>query len=230
MTVHHLGKQQINSPIKSSNFDLKTGSSKATRFGFSSALALLASLALAGCTINIGAGSPNGNGMMGNGSNMGNGMMGSSQKARFSGADIMFAQMMIPHHQQAVDMGTLAETRAQNPAVKALAAKIKAEQAPEIAQMKGWLTAAHAGLDMGHSMGMGGMLTATEFDALKNSTGAKFDHLFLVGMIGHHQGAVHMAQMVIDSDNSEARALAKAIIESQTKQIAYMQQLLAKLG
>jgi uncharacterized protein (DUF305 family) len=193
--------------------------------------ALLTSIALTGCTINVGASTPNNNGMMGNGSNMGNNsMMGDANSNAFSGADIMFAQMMIPHHQQAVDMGTLAETRAQNPAVKVLAAKIKAEQAPEIKQMKGWLTSARASMDMGHSMGMGGMLSSTEFDALKNATGANFDHLYLVGMIGHHQGAIHMAQMVVDSTNAQARELGKAIIESQTKQITYMKELLAKLG
>jgi uncharacterized protein (DUF305 family) len=167
---------------------------------------------------------------MGNGSDTGMMDHSNSTPAEFSGADIMFAQMMIPHHQQAVDMGTLAETRAQNPQVKALAAQIKAEQAPEIKQMKAWITRAHASMDMGHSMGMGGMLSTTEFDKLKNSTGAEFDHLFLVGMIGHHEGAIHMAQMVVDSNNAEARALGDAIIASQTKQITYMKQLLAKLG
>lgn len=146
----------------------------------------------------------------------------------FTGADIMFAQMMIPHHQQAVDMGTLAETRAFSTEVKALAAKIKAEQAPEIAQMKGWLKTAGAPLEMGHDMGMGGMLTDAQFEALKNSTGADFDRLFLQGMIAHHKGAIHMAQMVVDSNNAEAAKLGAAIISSQTEQITYMESLLAK--
>jgi len=145
----------------------------------------------------------------------------------FSGADIMFAQMMIPHHQQAVDMGTLAETRAKSPEVKALAAKIKAEQAPEIAQMKGWLKAANAPLEMGHDMGMGGMLTAKQMNALKNASGAEFDKLYITGMIGHHQGAIHMAEMVVDSNNAEASKLGKAIIASQTAQVVYLQKLLA---
>jgi uncharacterized protein (DUF305 family) len=141
----------------------------------------------------------------------------------------MFAQMMIPHHQQAVDMGTLAETRASNPEVKALAAKIKGEQAPEITQMKGWLESAGASLDMGHDMGMGGMLTDADMTALKNAKGAAFDRLYLEGMIGHHKGAIHMAQMVVDSSNGEANALGNAIIDSQTKQITYMESLLGKL-
>jgi uncharacterized protein (DUF305 family) len=113
--------------------------------------------------------------------------------------------------------------------VKALAAKIKAEQAPEITQMKGWLESAGASLDMGHDMGMGGMLTDADMTALKNAKGAAFDRLYLEGMIGHHKGAIHMAQMVVDSSNGEANALGNAIIDSQTKQITYMESLLGKL-
>jgi uncharacterized protein (DUF305 family) len=184
---------------------------------------LVASVSLAGCSINLGtSGSNDESGMMGN-----NGMMGQNN-SQFSGADIMFAQMMIPHHQQAVDMGTLAETRAESPEVKALAAQIKSEQSPEITQMKGWLKEADAPLEMGHDMGMGGMLTDSQMTALKNATGAEFDRLYLEGMIAHHEGAIHMAQMVTDSANPEAKALGKAIIESQTKQIEYMKSLLAK--
>lgn len=187
---------------------------------------LISSIALAGCTINLGSsGADNNSGMMGNGGMMHN----NSSSSAFSGSDIMFAQMMIPHHQQAVDMGTLAETRALNPEVKALAAKIKAEQAPEIDQMKAWLESAGASLDMGHDMGMGGMLTDADMTALKNAKGAAFDRLYLEGMIGHHKGAIHMAQMVVDSSNGEANALGHAIIDSQTKQITYMESLLGKL-
>jgi uncharacterized protein (DUF305 family) len=186
---------------------------------------LISSVALAGCTINLGSSDSDKNsGMMGN-----NGMMGnSSSSSTFSGSDIMFAQMMIPHHQQAVDMGTLAETRALSPEVKALAAKIKSEQSPEITQMKGWLKDANASMDMGHDMGMGGMLSDSQMKALENAKGAEFDKLYLQGMIAHHQGAIHMAQMVVDSTNAEAKALGKAIIDSQTKQISYMESLLAK--
>ena len=185
---------------------------------------LISSVALAGCTINLGSSDSDKNsGMMGN-----NGMMGnSSSSSTFSGSDIMFAQMMIPHHQQAVDMGTLAETRALSPEVKALAAKIKSEQSPEITQMKGWLKDANAPLTMGHDMGMGGMLTNDEIATLTAAKGSEFDRLFLQGMIDHHQGAIHMAQMVIDSNNAEAAKLGKDIIDSQTKQITYMQKLLA---
>lgn len=190
------------------------------RMALATGAILLTSVTLTGCTMNFGFpffGMGNGN------------MMGSNRTAEFSGADIMFAQMMIPHHQQAVDMGTLAETRAENPEVKALAATIKAEQAPEIEQMKGWLQAAGASTEMGHDMGMGGMMTAAQMLALENSTGNAFDRLYVAGMIAHHQGAIQMAKMVIGSANAEANALGEAIVESQTKQIEQLQQLLATL-
>ena len=180
-----------------------------------SAIAITAALALAGCTINIGD-TDNHNGMMGNSS------------STYSGADIMFAQMMIPHHQQAVDMGTLAETRALSPEVKKLAAQIKAEQAPEIEQMKGWLKTDGSSMHMDHDMGMGGMLDDAEMTALTNAKGARFDRLYLEGMIQHHKGAVHMTQMVIDSNNAEVNTLAHAIVKLQTEQIAYMESLLKK--
>lgn len=147
----------------------------------------------------------------------------------FSGMDLMFAQMMIPHHQQAIDMSELAETRAENASVKKLAEEIKAEQDPEIEQMLAWLEAAGASTDMGHEMHMDGMLDETEMTALGEATGVEFDRLYLEGMIAHHEGAIAMAQMILDSENPEVKALGKAIVESQTAQIEYMRELLAQL-
>ena len=151
----------------------------------------------------------------------------SSEDAAFSAADVMFAQMMIPHHQQAVDLGEIASTRAQSPEVIELAQQIAQEQAPEIALMKSWLENAGASEHMDHEMAMDGMLTDAELETLKKASGAEFDRLFLTGMIAHHEGAVAMAQDVIDSENPDVAELAKAIIESQTAQIEYMKELLA---
>jgi len=138
----------------------------------------------------------------------------------FSGVDIMFAQMMIPHHQQAIDMSALAESRALSPEVKALASKISAEQGPEIEQMRAWLKAANAPTEMGHQMSMDGMLSDAELERLTNASGAEFDELFIIGMIAHHEGAIEMAQMVVDSKNLEARELGETIIKMQTLEIA----------
>lgn len=154
--------------------------------------------------------------------------MGAETAGGYSSEDIMFAQMMIPHHEQAIDMSLLAESLAGDELVKQLAAEIAAEQGPEIKQMKSWLTAAGASEHMGHSMPMNGMVSESEMAELMASSGTDFDKLFLELMIAHHKGAIEMAQMVVNSQNAEARALGQAIVESQTKQIAYMESLLLK--
>jgi uncharacterized protein (DUF305 family) len=144
----------------------------------------------------------------------------------FSGVDIMFAQMMIPHHQQAIDMSSLAVSRALSPEVKALALKISAEQGPEIEQMRSWLKAANAATEMGHQMSMDGMLSDAELERLTNASGEEFDQLFILGMIAHHEGAIEMAQMVVDSKNPEARELGTTVIKIQTLEIAELKALL----
>jgi uncharacterized protein (DUF305 family) len=191
---------------------------KVRTIGFTTILVSLA-LTVTGCTINIGSTADNRHGMP-----------HQQVLGEFSNTDVMFAQMMIPHHQQAVAMGTLAETRAKDAEVKVLAAQIKSEQAPEITQMKGWLQSANAGMDMGHDMGMEGMLSQEDFAALEKATGPEFDRLFVAGMIAHHDGAVEMAKMVLNSSNAEAKTLGETIVESQTKQIADLKAILKRLG
>ena len=187
------------------------------RIILASSTLLIASLALTGCTINIGGTGGMNGGMMEN----------NETTSAFSGTDIMFAQMMIPHHQQAVDMSTLAETHTTNPEILALAKQIKDAQAPEIKQMTAWIESTGAGMDMGHDMGMGGMLTEEQMTALGNAQGAAFDKLYLEGMIGHHEGALQMAKMIENSSNSEAKTLAANIVKSQSAEIEKMKQMLA---
>ncbi|WP_448006762.1 DUF305 domain-containing protein [Agromyces bauzanensis] len=197
------------------------------------ALALAAALALTGCTFNLG--NPGDDDDRGRDDHMsGQGPMGGGafDSDEFSPSDIMFAQMMIPHHQQAVDMSDLALERSTDPDVRELAQQIRDAQAPEIEQMQGWLDEAGAGTSMGHDpsdmgMGMGGMLSDEDMTALENATGSEFDRLWLEGMIEHHEGAIQMTRMIRNSDNTEVRALAEAIVESQTAEIERMEDLLA---
>lgn len=160
-------------------------------------------------------------------SHMGHGM---SQTKEFSGADIMFAQMMIPHHEQALLMSGFAETRSSNEEVKKLARQIYAEQEPEIAQMKLWLEKTNSSMDMGHDMGMNGMLTDSEIETMKSATGKAFDRLFLEGMIAHHEGAIHMAEMIVDSDNTEAKKLGQSIQVTQQREIDLMKEMLKTIN
>jgi len=198
------------------------------------ALTLAAALALSGCTINFGApGNDDDRGMGNRGSDQGPMMGNGSDSDEFSPSDIMFAMMMIPHHQQAIDMSDLALERSTNADVRALAQQIRDAQAPEIEQMEEWLDAAGAGSSMGGNMGdmgmgMGGMLSDDEMAALEDATGSEFDRLFLEGMIEHHEGAIQMTRMIRNSGNPEVKALGEAIVESQTAEIERMEQLLGR--
>ena len=150
-------------------------------------------------------------------------------------ADVMFAQMMIPHHEQAVVMSDYALENTSTPEVLALAEQIKAAQQPEIEQMTSWLeewgVPVMSGMDAmgahgGH--GMSGMLTDEQLDELANATDAEFDALYLAYMIDHHEGAIDMADDVADSQDPRVAALAAAIIEAQRAEIVEMQRLLGQ--
>ena len=162
-------------------------------------------------------------------------MMDSDEKAdssNLTGADIMFLQMMIPHHQQAVDISNLALTKSKDPELLALATAIRDGQADEIVQMKQWLADAGASLDMGHSMGdsMGGMLDVQELATLKSATGSNFDRLWLQGMTSHHDGALHMTQMIEDASNPTIKKFGQDIVALQTAQIEQMKIMLKRIG
>lgn len=149
-------------------------------------------------------------------------------------ADVMFAQAMIPHHQQAVAMSDMILAKdGIDTKVTDLATQIKAAQAPEIAQMSGWLAGwgenATPSMGMDHDMG-GGMMSQADMDALDQATGTDAARLFLTGMIAHHKGAIAMAQdEVANGENPEAIALAQKIIADQQAEIATMTQLLSQL-
>ncbi len=164
-------------------------------------------------------------------SDMNMGATSSTRASGLQGNDIMFAQMMIPHHEQAVKMSDFALLTSTNPEVLTLAKDIRDAQAPEILQMKGWLEKSNASEDMGHSMGdsMGGMLSESELTTLKNATGKTFDTLFLNGMIAHHEGAIHMTLMIKESSNPEVKTLGENIVTSQTAQITLMKDMLSRI-
>lgn len=145
--------------------------------------------------------------------------------------DVMFAQMMIPHHRQALEMAKLAETRASNAQVKKLAKEIEEAQDPEIQTMSGWLTnwgmqvPGEDAMPMDH--GMPGMMSEEDMAKLKDLSGTAFDKAFLEMMIQHHEGAVTMAQEEQSRGAFEpAKQLADSIISSQSDEITKMKQLL----
>ena len=158
---------------------------------------------------------------------MGIGMKYDSQSTELNGSEAMFLQMMIPHHQQAILLSDMAISTSKNSDVVKMAKQIKSAQSPEITQMKAWLKSAGLGEDPGHSMhSMAGMLSDREIDQLKSANGNDFDNLFLKGMIAHHQGAVDMAEMIENSQNSELKSFGERIKTAQSKEIELMNEML----
>jgi uncharacterized protein (DUF305 family) len=154
--------------------------------------------------------------------------------SNFNVADVEFAQGMIPHHQQAVEMAGFAldSTVQAGPKVLELANRIQKAQGPEIEKMSGWLKDwKQPMMDMGegHDMGsMDGMMSADEMKSLPNKKGADFDKAWLDMMVRHHEGAVTMANKVTTSgSNTDVKALAAVIITAQQAEIAEMK---AELG
>ncbi|MCL6731265.1 DUF305 domain-containing protein [Streptomyces neyagawaensis] len=164
---------------------------------------------------------------------------GASGKAGAGGhnkADVGFAEEMIQHHRQAVDMAELADSRAASPEVKKLATKIKGAQDPEIETMSGWLTAwgekvpeDMAGMGHGMSSGMPGMMSAEDMADLEKASGAAFDEKFLKLMVEHHEGAVEMAETEqAEGKYAPAIDLAEDVITAQTAEIKQMNKMLDK--
>ena len=151
----------------------------------------------------------------------------------FNDADVVFAQGMIPHHEQAVEMAEIALDPAigASPAVIDIATRIKGAQDPEIKLMTGWLTAWGTSTVMdtsdGHSMSqMEGMMTMEQMDGLNQAKGPQFDKMWATMMIDHHRGAVSMAKAVQTAgSNVDVRTLAGSIIAAQEAEIAELGEL-----
>lgn len=160
----------------------------------------------------------------------------SSSEPEGRSGDVMFAQMMIPHHEQAVEMADLAlEKDGVSAEVQDLATDIKAAQDPEIKTMSGWLgewgaSATASGNGMNHGGGNdagAGMMSDDDMQSLRAAEGAEFDKQWLTMMIEHHEGAVDMAKDVLKTtQDPEVRALAEAVVSGQEAEISTMQGLL----
>ena len=145
--------------------------------------------------------------------------------SEYSANDIAFAEMMIPHHEQAIEMSDIALLNTTNPEVLQIAQEIKDAQSPEIEIMMSW-DGVKASTHAGHMMD--GMLSESELSELRQAKGKEFDLLFLKGMIKHHEGAIKMAQEVANSMNKDVADLSSAIIQAQQLEIAKMNELLLK--
>jgi uncharacterized protein (DUF305 family) len=155
-----------------------------------------------------------------------------SAEATYNDADVMFAQMMIPHHEQAVEMSDMLLAKdGIDDQVVSLATQIKDAQQPEIDQLNEWLDAWGADASMGGmDHGMDGMMSEEDMTALEDASGDEASRLFLEQMIVHHEGAVEMAEAQInDGVNPDAIAMAETIVSTQSEEINVMRNLLGSL-
>ncbi|MGC5225084.1 DUF305 domain-containing protein [Micromonospora sp. DT81.3] len=162
---------------------------------------------------------------------MGSSASASPSAAEASDADMQFTMMMIPHHEQAVEMADMVLAKDDiDERVIALAEQIKAAQGPEIELMQSWLDDWGTGMGEMDGMDHGGMMSDTDMQALEDATGVEASRLFLEQMMMHHEGAIEMAQDEVDNgQNPEVITLAENIIASQTTEIATMEEILATL-
>ncbi|MFP8959001.1 DUF305 domain-containing protein [Streptomyces nanhaiensis] len=161
----------------------------------------------------------------------------------FNDADVSFAQMMIPHHEQALEMAKLADGRASDAEIKSLAADIEKAQDPEIRKMRSWLKAwgkpesaegSMPGMDHGSGgmdgSEMSGMMSGEDMDKLRGAKGTEFDRMFAQMMIEHHKGAIAMAEdEQKNGRNTTAKELAADVIESQSAEVEKFQKILDRL-
>lgn len=152
-------------------------------------------------------------------------------------------QGMIHHHAQAIEMTALIESHSQNKNLRSLGARISSSQSDEIKFMKRWLAArgeavpdpmpSMPGMDMSYDMVMmPGMLTPKQMDALRKAQGPEFDHLFLVGMIQHHNGALTMVKDLFNTagagQDAEIFDFATDADNTQRAEIRIMESMLEK--
>ncbi|GGU44585.1 DUF305 domain-containing protein [Streptomyces coeruleorubidus] len=169
----------------------------------------------------------------------------------FNDADVMFAQMMIPHHEQALEMAELADGRASDAEIKTLAADIEKAQDPEIRTMKSWLKSwgkpessgeSMPGMDHGsggkdqgsggmdHGSGMSGMMSEEDMKKLEAAKGTEFDRMFAEMMIEHHKGAITMAEdEQKNGRNAQAKKLAADVVRTQTAEVEKFEKILDRL-
>ena len=143
-------------------------------------------------------------------------------------ADVAFAQGMIPHHEQAIEMAEMALEKSENPEVTDLASRIVDAQGPEIEKLKAWLEEwgeAEAGDKDG--MGDSGMMSDGDMATLAKASGQEFDRMFLEMMVEHHKSAIKMAETELkEGEFADALAMARDIVDAQEKEITEMEGLL----
>lgn len=175
------------------------------------------------------------NGGMNNGGMMNHGGMMMNLGPASANYDLYFIDMMIPHHQGAIEMAKEVLAKSKRSELKKLATDIIQAQNKEIKEMQEWRKTWYPKVgnkpmfyhaQMGHGMAM----TAADMKNMMmmgdlGKADANFDLRFLDAMIPHHEGALMMAKDAAQkSKRPEMKALSQAILTSQQAEINQMKE------
>ncbi len=146
---------------------------------------------------------------------------GGPEEAQHNRVDVMFAQMMIPHHDDAIAMAQyLEQVDGVNPRVDSLAAGIVEAQVVENRQMNEWLT------QLGYPE-VASSPGEVDADAVAGSSTDDIEESFLTEMIAHHEHGVDMARGAANRGESPfMTGLAQGMIEDQGREIDVMRDML----
>lgn len=144
-----------------------------------------------------------------------------SKSTEFNRNDVMFMNMMIVHHDQAIEMADLAENRTNNSKILELSENISKAQRAENSQMREWMN--NLGYNPGNHHRMAGMASRMEMQRLENSKNSEFDRMFAELMIEHHEGGIEMARSFReDGRHTELKEMQTKMIETQEREIKKM--------
>ena len=154
-----------------------------------------------------------------------NGMMAKMHAMKMTGDfDLDFANMMILHHEAAIDMSEVVLAKGSDAQVKTWAQNIITAQKAEIAQMQAMmknLKVPEMKKETGEMHNELGESMTTMMDKMKAMTmSGNIDKDFVMMMIPHHESAVTMAEDQLAHGKSlELKKLANKIINDQNKEI-----------
>ncbi|WCZ35168.1 MULTISPECIES: DUF305 domain-containing protein [Corynebacterium] len=151
-------------------------------------------------------------------------------QAGYNGTDVHFLGMMVPHHQQAIDMSdVLLGSDVDDAKVRDLAQRIKDGQERENEQMRAWADEWGIEKDMEHHSThiANGMFHPEQLEQFEALRGDELRTAFLEMMHFHHNHVIKMTQDEVDRGGYEPlREMAKEMIEVQTAEMGEMEELL----
>ena len=169
-----------------------------------------------------------------------------------TGPEAGFARDMQVHHIQGVEMAMTIRDGTEDEGVRFLGYDIATTQAHQAGQLYGWLVewglrqagsqppmtwmmspgpSGDEGGPVAHDMSalMPGMATPAQMAELAEESGVEAERLFLSLMIVHHQGALEMAEAVLERSNHPGvLTFADAVLLSQAGEIDLMTRMLAE--